>query len=719
MNHEHHSIPSYCYQNDHMATHTGIRLMAPVLPRQFHHFPSPPRPPKETPAIPVPVTRYISVKVFFELFAGTIGIFVLGVLFWKIGKCFRSFTRGKVLREGKTTGTRYARTWYGWVPLHRHEEVKNVFRKCWGKLCDWTSWKTTRADYSWVWWDPGQKAHEEYHQKRFSRWIPKCFRSKIFTPADTIWNRGPPPRQHPRDQGPDGMTGSFPGQTSQCTRPERASRGGSRSGKRTIQRSFPTDREFSIRKPHLPFRKSQLSWSLGRSSHTPRKTIPFPETTRCNPRWLQSVSLPCLLTAKTYAQRPPEKSDATWETCSTSEPYYTPNTLRGLQNSRKYQVWSARVQLQTPNQVKHSHHGLQEPPGTPISELLASYSSENNAPLDGMRGSVEYASDTSLRGLSSLKSHHTTTPVMPAICQDKDLRTSKWNTMPISRGALHLLPSTNVPAERNSPSFVRDTDGAGSFSLPEDWMLPETTCTKERIPARKHLRRNKPRRIPTPLESLSNWETRWVDNLDRKLEWHHDQLIPGKRPFHFPLLPNHWLNRRTWTVIDPASRVPLEKKRLWGDPRFSVPYPAPRWESKPKYPAVGHKAAHTPRIDSWRVAVNGQRRTSGIREVVKAVDLFDDSVDEPPDGTIDPACWVLRKPPQGFGMSAKQGETYYEGGAGWQEKLNDWQRVRRGYRIRRAIHDGRVNRTRVKEIATGISRPCRKAASKATKTVTH
>ena len=250
-------------------------------------------------------------------------------------------------------------------------------------------------------------------------------------------------------------------------------------------------------------------------------------------------------------------------------------------------------------------------------------------------------------------------------------------------------------------------------------MLPETTCTKERIPARKHLRRNKPRRIPTPLESLSNWETRWVDNLDRKLEWHHDQLIPGKRPFHFPLLPNHWLNRRTWTVIDPASRVPLEKKRLWGDPRFSVPYPAPRWESKPKYPAVGHKAAHTPRIDSWRVAVNGQRRTSGIREVVKAVDLFDDSVDEPPDGTIDPACWVLRKPPQGFGMSAKQGETYYEGGAGWQEKLNDWQRVRRGYRIRRAIHDGRVNRTRVKEIATGISRPCRKAASKATKTVTH
>src|SRR5699024_2480184 len=117
------------------------------------------------------------------------------------------------------------------------------------------------------------------------------------------------------------------------------------------------------------------------------------------------VSLPCLLTAKTYPQRPPEKSDATWETCSTMETYYTPNTLRDLQNSRKYQVWSARVQLQTSNQVKHTHLGLQEPPGTPISELLASYSSENNAPLDGIRESVEYHSDTSLRGLSSLRSH--------------------------------------------------------------------------------------------------------------------------------------------------------------------------------------------------------------------------------------------------------------------------------------------------------------------------
>lgn len=714
MNNQHHSIPSYCYQNDHMATNTGIRLMAPVLPRQFHHFPSPPRPPKETPAIPVPVTRFISVKVFFELFAGTIGIFVLGVLFWKIGKCFRSFTRGKVLREGKTTGTRYARTWYGWVPLHQHEAVKNVFRKCWGKLCDWTSWKTTRADYSWVWWDPGQKAHEEYHQRRFSRWLPKCLRSQSFTPADTIWNRGPPPRQHSRDQGPGAMTGASPWQTSQYTRPERTSHGGSRSGRRTIHRSFPREKEFSVHKSHLPFKKSRLSRSLCRSSLTPRKTIPFPDTTRCDPTRQQSASLPCLLTAKTYPQRPPDKSDATWETFST-ETSYTPNTFHDVQNSRKYQVWSARVQLQTPNQVKHNYHGLQEPPGTPISELLASYSSENNAPLGVIRGSVEYASDTSLRSLSSLRRHNTPRPVIPAISQDKGLETSKWNTMPASRGALHLLPSTNVPAERNMPSFVRDTGGDGSFSLPQDWMLPEKTSAKGKSPAKKHLRQKKPKRSPLPLGSLSNWETRWVDNLDRKLEWHHDQLIPGKRPFHFPLLPNHWLNRRTWMVIDPASRVPLEKKRLWGDPRFNVPYPAPRWEPEPKYPGVDHEAAHTPRIDSWRVAVNGQRRTSGIREVVKAVDLFDDSVDEPPDGTIDPACWVLRKPPQGFGMSTKQGDTYYEGGSGWQEKLNDWQRVRRGYRIRKAIHDGRVNRTRVKEIATGISRPCRKAASKATK----
>lgn len=102
-----------------------------------------------------------------------------------------------------------------------------------------------------------------------------------------------------------------------------------------------------------------------------------------------------------------------------------------------------------------------------------------------------------------------------------------------------------------------------------------------------------------------------------------------------------------------------------------------------------------------------------MRDVVRAVELFDDSVDEPPDGQIDPASWMLRKPPQGFGVSSRQKDAYYEGGTGWHETLNDWQRVRHGYRVRKMVFEGRVNRTRAKEIALGMSRFCQKTITKA------
>jgi hypothetical protein len=57
-------------------------------------------------------------------------------------------------------------------------------------------------------------------------------------------------------------------------------------------------------------------------------------------------------------------------------------------------------------------------------------------------------------------------------------------------------------------------------------------------------------------------------------------------------------------------------------------------------------------------------------------------------------------------------ETYYEGGTGWQEKLSDWQKIRRGYRVQKAIHEGRVNRTRAKQIIYGITQHYQRASSR-------
>ncbi|KAJ5776681.1 uncharacterized protein N7511_001692 [Penicillium nucicola] len=178
------------------------------------------------------------------------------------------------------------------------------------------------------------------------------------------------------------------------------------------------------------------------------------------------------------------------------------------------------------------------------------------------------------------------------------------------------------------------------------------------------------------------------------------------------MLANHWLNRETWIVYDPISRVTNDARREWGDPRFNFPYPEPILSPRAKYPRCIKKRAHTPRIDSWRARVNNQRKVSGIRDVIRTVELLEGSAEEPPDGHVDPACWALPKPPQGFEMSTAQKNAWYEGGAGWQEKLEDWQQVRWGYRLRKGIYEGRVNRGKLKEVAAQVNNYYRSASGR-------
>jgi hypothetical protein len=214
------------------------------------------------------------------------------------------------------------------------------------------------------------------------------------------------------------------------------------------------------------------------------------------------------------------------------------------------------------------------------------------------------------------------------------------------------------------------------------------------------------------VDGLSDWEVKMMERLDRKLLWLFNEFTPGQKPYHFALLANHWLNRETWIVYDPVSRVSTDARRAWGDPRFNVPYPRPVFSPRPKYPTSKRKRAQTPRIDSWRAAVNKQRKVSGIRDAIRTIILYDESAEDPPDGHIDTGCWALPKPPQGFEMSTAQKHAWYEGGAGWQETLDDWQHVRRGYRVHKALHEGRVNWGRIKEVAAQVNKCCRTASGK-------
>ena len=108
--------------------------------------------------------------------------------------------------------------------------------------------------------------------------------------------------------------------------------------------------------------------------------------------------------------------------------------------------------------------------------------------------------------------------------------------------------------------------------------------------------------------------------------------------------------------------------------------------------------------------MNKARKNSGLRELLRAVELFEGSVDEPSNGAIDPATWILRRPPQGYEMSSKQKHAYYEGGSGWSERLPDWQNVRRGYRIRKAVYEGKANRRRMAEFAKSVGGGCKTVA---------
>ncbi|RAK94859.1 uncharacterized protein BO80DRAFT_320306, partial [Aspergillus ibericus CBS 121593] len=165
--------------------------MAPVLIHpSFSHLIS--RSPGEAHAAPIKVTRYIGIKVLLQLFAGTFIIFIVAVLFWKFGRFSRFLTRNKVLRKGNTTTTRYARTWYGWVSAKRHEQNKEIIRKCFKKICDWALWCSSNNDYRWAWWDPGQEELDRFRKgKKTLWWLPAWVKSYSYIAADTIWNPAP------------------------------------------------------------------------------------------------------------------------------------------------------------------------------------------------------------------------------------------------------------------------------------------------------------------------------------------------------------------------------------------------------------------------------------------------------------------------------------------------------------------------------------------------
>lgn len=696
--------------------------MAPLRIRQSHSFtPSPPRPPKGPYTQPINVTAHISAAVCGELFAGTVGIFIFAVLFWKIGKYIRSLNRHRVLREGKLTTDRFARTWYGWVPSETHKRNKRFLARAFKWILDWLSWESSRTDYSWVWWDPGQekrKSHLQY--RKTSKWIPRHLKSYDPPTADAIWNPGIPIECHGTLTGDVGEAQPSitsikrdPSELPQVSDLEAVHSSGERSSQEYFTPvehmggSQESHRNRDIQSHDPTFPANDQSWFLTSSSqlmYIHKKTSPSRITSLSAPDMAKTTVRSTGSLAIQDKRDTPEADgnipDAHSQ-CGYSTRIVNSSRPAGGNQLGKSRLWSAKMQLKAnrlPPCVLRDSSG---PPGTPLVDMLSSLLSEQSD-LDSVLIRRESGTDNQLGpSVNQL-------PIL--FEQQKEMNkwvpqgtTNKFHTAPASlyRQIFRVSGDEQHPdrsyqhlgaARRTRAQFSPRVEGQ-SFSQ-NDIAAPSQTDG------------------PADDGGLCDWEIKLIDGLNRKLLWIFNETTPGQKPYHFAQLANHWLNRETWLVIDPVSRVPIDSRREWGDPRFNVPYPEPTHSPKPKYQVVSPERAYNPRIDSWRATVNKQRRISGLRDAVRTVELYENSLEEPPDGHIDPGSWMFPRPPQGFEVSTKQKNGWYEGGSGWQETFEDWQRVRRGYRFRKLIQGGHVNRNWVKGVASRVHQCCRSTSLK-------
>ncbi|EAW18956.1 uncharacterized protein NFIA_089130 [Aspergillus fischeri NRRL 181] len=596
------------------------------------------------------------------------------------------------------------------------------------------AWRSSKADFRWVWWDPGQKELKKYKERRrFLRWVPKCFRSYEFTTADAIWNPGP---SVGRCLAPGENTAgrscterrSLSTQnlcmavlksserrdfhnvsSSQMSMSDRSQLSliASRQLDRRLEGNSTTD-TIQLRDLRILYNHAGMPLPLNHSIYVRkgnRMVLLFPKR---NIAMRQNLSMPCLLSTEPGRSRLVDCSEGFYTGQNFGHGEVGSRSIQKRPRALAYQMWSARMELQTSKCIRYNQSPLLGPPGSPESGLIGSFSSEHAASLDLVprtfgRSIANPSSDATSHAVS-MKQHvdHDRGDMSDESAQDSEAEHRRCKPqLRIDNSSHRSAEARDSGLQAASPGAVQNSPRSDRAKRPRS--LDETNKSKKL--RKKH--QTKARHLAhgkEPLRSLSTWEARLAHDLNRKLEWLFEQLSPGRRPFHFALLANHWLNRETWVVLDPISRVPIQARRLWGDPRSNSPYPIPCWGPRPKYPGSPCKTANRPHLDSWRVAVNRNRRASGLQDVVKGLALLADSADEPRDGKVDPASWILRRPPQGFAMSTTQQDEYYEGGAGWQETLGDWQRVRRGYRIRKAIYEGRANRTRMKEIAVGLTR---------------
>ncbi|PGH30862.1 hypothetical protein GX50_06363 [[Emmonsia] crescens] len=738
--------------------------------RQTHVLP--PRPANGPPGEAIPVTSFFRWKTFLWLMIATVCIFILTVYFWKFGAFLRHFTSHRIL-GGNPKSTRHMKTWHGWVPLDEYEAKRARRKEQYKKFRRSVAWRSSHADYNWVWWDPkGAAVEKHFEDQKGIRWLPRWLKSYEHEKADLISKthaknqatrpldantKGRPGLRHsmkisaqvmksrkrpPRKRLPlslDGFNDSIipsmlynslsrtfarraayraPNSRGAALLPPAL--GNANPNTRSLQTPTPDFLHSGLRRcaslSHLPQSPGHVDVRL--ASEGCRKTVS---------EGFQRSTVHTTFSSRLYDRRFRTPISAHEFQGGLVVPHTAVVTEKSL--SWRYKAWAAKMQIQTFDQGPSYLRGLVGRPGSPLSGILGAMSSSGHhsefsehythLPISNC-SSESFTTDISTPGPPTLSMHASRIKRRAPRVHASDVSDTSLETASVD-GNVDVdrspLAQNNNRANPNRQSYNLNTKQIQQQPLPPpkgaDTFLRQRLHSKQNKTVSFQLPKSHQERGTAPWVSsrprLSDSEVRLIYDLDRRLEWLSNEVEPGRKPFHFLLLANHWLNRSTWIVLDPVSRISAAERRARGDPRFNRPLPEPKKDTaKPKYPVQHRVKLHAPRLDSWRLAINGARKSSGAREFLKAVELFDGSADEPPDCAIDPASWILRKPPQGYERSKKQSDAYYEGMGGWWEKLDDWQNVCRAYRARRVICEGGANRRRIKEVARKATGPCRK-----------
>lgn len=214
-------------------------------------------------------------------------------------------------------------------------------------------------------------------------------------------------------------------------------------------------------------------------------------------------------------------------------------------------------------------------------------------------------------------------------------------------------------------------------------------------------------------------EHHFLDALQRKLIWLSFELSPGFRgpednPAESWKAPLVTPSRLSGNVISRATETQKRTLTRSGARRTQAPLPTTgngivTGTGTGTDPAAHHEAAHTHHtLSEYRAAMNALRaRTRRLslpdpnpalnpspithlrahHHEASSAAAAAAAFDEPAEGDIDTAAWILRRPPQGFEPTAAAANAYYTGVKGYAEKMGEWEVVRRPYVLERIVRN--------------------------------